>query len=153
VYFFFWGTLMAWKLFFSYIFEVYAMVLPTLQLTDDCMNYPDQSFAKMSVLLTMRWLPQFIVYLIDMSIWYAAWQAFAGTSVGFSEHLGDVRSIHDIRENFGRAPENFCQKMLSPDAGSRRGSSASFLTSSGGNLVNAEGDSLLGPIPTNFRVT
>lgn len=150
VYIFFWITLMAWKLFFSYIFEVYSMVLPSLELTDDYVNYPNQSFLKMFALLLMRWFPQFIVYLIDMSIWYAAWQAFAGTSVGFSDHLGDIRSIGDIRQNFGRAPEHFCKKMLSPDAGSRRGSSASFLGTSSGNM-NSEGTSLLGADPHRLQ--
>ena len=148
VYVFFWLTLMSWKLFFSYVFEVYSMVLPSLELTDDYLNYPNQSFTKMVLLLSMRWLPQFIVYLIDMSIWYAGWQAFAGTSVGFSDHLGDIRSIEDIRMNFGRAPEHFCKKMLSPDAGSRRGSSASFL-GSGNNL--SEGTSLLGADPQRLQ--
>lgn len=143
VYVLFWVSLMAWKLFFSYIFEVYSMVLPSIQLTDDYANYPNQSFAKMMLLLTMRWLPQFIVYTIDMSIWYAAWQSFAGTSVGFSDNLGDIRTIDDIRKNFGRAPENFCKKMLSPDAGSRRGSSASFLGSTSAASI-AESASLLG---------
>jgi callose synthase len=137
VYMLFWATLMAWKLLFSYIFEVYSMVQPTLELTDDFLNYPDQSFAKMVLLLSMRWLPQFIVYIIDMSIWYALWQAFAGTSVGLSDHLGDIRSMDDIRMNFGHAPEHFCKKMLSPDAGSRRGSSASFLGSSSTNLTES----------------
>jgi callose synthase len=150
VYIFFWLSLMTWKLFFSYIFEVYSMVLPSLQLTDDYVNYPHQSFMKMFVLLMMRWLPQFIVYLIDMSIWYAAWQAFAGTSIGFSDHLGDIRSIDDIRQNFGRAPENFCKKMLSPDAGSRRGSSASFLGTSSGNM-SSEASSLLGSDPHKLQ--
>ena len=153
VYTFFWVTMIAWKLFFSYIFEVYAMVLPTLQLADDYMNFPDQSFAKMSLLLVMRWTPQFIVYLIDMSIWYAVWQAFAGTSVGFSDNLGDIRDMNDIRENFGRAPEHFCRKMLSPDAGSRRGSSASFLGNSQSNIANPnqEGTSLLGNDPHKLQ--
>jgi callose synthase len=127
VYSFFWATLIAWKLYFSYVFEVYSMVLPTIELTDDFANYPEQSFIKMSLLLCLRWLPQFLVYCIDMSIWYSVWQAFAGTSVGFSDHLGDIRSMKDIRNSFGRAPEHFCSKMLSPDAGSRRGSSASIL--------------------------
>eukprot|EP00562_Extubocellulus_spinifer_P006927 CAMPEP_0178517366 /NCGR_PEP_ID=MMETSP0696-20121128/25651_1 /TAXON_ID=265572 /ORGANISM="Extubocellulus spinifer, Strain CCMP396" /LENGTH=2108 /DNA_ID=CAMNT_0020147789 /DNA_START=313 /DNA_END=6639 /DNA_ORIENTATION=+ len=153
VYTLFWMTMIAWKLFFSYIFEVYAMVLPTLQLADDYMNFPDQSFAKMSLLLVMRWTPQFIVYLIDMSIWYAVWQAFAGTSVGFSDNLGDIRDMNDIRENFGRAPEHFCRKMLSPDAGSRRGSSASFLGNSQSNIANPnqEGTSLLGSDPHKLQ--
>jgi len=148
VYVFYWITLMAWKLYFSYIFEVYSMVLPTLQLTDDYINYPDQSFFKMSLLLTIRWLPQFLVYLIDMSIWYAVWQAFAGTAVGFSENLGLIRTMSDIRKNFSRAPESFCKVMLSPDAGSRRGSAASFMTLSQNSFNSAsmgeEGQSLLG---------
>jgi len=150
IYIIFWLTMMTWKLFFSYIFEVYSMVLPSLELTDDYVNYPNQSFLKMMVLLLMRWFPQFIVYLIDMSIWYAAWQAFAGTSVGFSDHLGDVRSIDDIRHNFGRAPEHFCKKMLSPDAGSRRGSSASFLGNSKGDMTS-ESASLLGADPHKLQ--
>eukprot|EP00804_Cyclotella_cryptica_P006003 CCRYP_000253-RC/>CCRYP_000253-RC protein AED:0.05 eAED:0.05 QI:240/1/1/1/1/1/9/998/2010 len=163
VYVFFWGTLIAWKLYFSYIFEVYSMVLPTIELTDDYVNFPDQSFTKMSLLLLLRWLPQFIVYCIDMSIWYSVWQAFAGTSVGFSEHLGDIRSMKDIRNSFGRAPEHFCSKMLSPDAGSRRGSSASFLTLTQSassldekrqSLMNPnskEGQSLLGSDPHKLQ--
>jgi len=152
VYMFYWGTLIVWKLFFSYVFEVYSMVLPSLEMVDDYMNYPDQSFMKMALLLILRWSPQFVVYIIDMSIWYAAWQAVAGTTVGFSEHLGDIRSIDDIRQNFGQAPENFCKKMLSPDAGSRRGSSASFLGgSSSNNIPNSEGASLLGTDPHRLQ--
>jgi callose synthase len=123
VYVFFWGTLIAWKLYFSYIFEVYSMVLPTIELTDDYANFPNQSFTKMSLLLILRWLPQFIVYCIDMSIWYSVWQAFAGTSVGFSEHLGDIRSMKDIRNSFGRAPEHFCSPtcLSRPPVSTERG--------------------------------
>ena len=152
VYILFWITLMTWKLCFSYVFEVYSMVKPSLQLTDDFKNFPGQSFSKMLLLLTMRWLPQFIVYLIDMSIWYAAWQAFAGAAVGFSDNLGDIRSLDDIRENFGRAPEHFCKKMLSPDAGSRRGSSASFIGTTSQNSLRAhESSSLLGSNPQRLQ--
>jgi len=152
VYAFFWITLIVWKLVFSYMFEVFSMVLPTIELVDDYVNYNNQSFAKMSFLVILRWLPQFLVYLIDMSIWYAVWQAFAGTAVGFSERLGDVRDMGDIRENFVRAPEHFCRKMLSTDAGSRRGSSNSF--ASGSNLSNPnlpEGQSLLGSDPHKLQ--
>lgn len=151
VYIFFWWTMITWKLFFSYIFEVYSMVLPSIQLTDDYFNYPNQSFTKMMLLLTLRWFPQLLVYVIDMSIWYAVWQAFAGTAVGFSDRLGDVRSIEDIRQNFGRAPENFCKKMLSPDAGSRRGSSASFLGTSNQSVSQGESSSLLASDPHKLQ--
>ena len=71
VYIFFWATLVSWKLFFSYVFEVYSMILPTIQLTDDYANFPEQSFVKIGLLLILRWLPQSIIYCIDMSIWYA----------------------------------------------------------------------------------
>jgi callose synthase len=151
VYSFFWVTLITWKLFFSYIFEVYPMVLPTLQLTDDYLNNRNHSLWTMLLLLSMRWLPQFLVYLIDMSIWYAAWQAFSGTAVGFADHLGDVRNIDDIRKNFCRAPENFCQKLLSSDAGSRRGSSASFLGGHSSQSFGDEGTSLLGSDPHKLQ--
>ena len=151
IYVLFWATLMAWKLFFSYLCEVHVMVLPTLQLTDDYINYPDQSFAKMSLILTMRWLPQFLVYVIDMSIWYAVWQAFAGTAVGFSENLGDVKTMADIRENFGRAPELFCQKLLSPDAGSRRGSAASMVSLGSDATLGDESQALLGSDPHRLQ--
>eukprot|EP00560_Eucampia_antarctica_P003873 CAMPEP_0197837544 /NCGR_PEP_ID=MMETSP1437-20131217/32466_1 /TAXON_ID=49252 ORGANISM="Eucampia antarctica, Strain CCMP1452" /NCGR_SAMPLE_ID=MMETSP1437 /ASSEMBLY_ACC=CAM_ASM_001096 /LENGTH=1848 /DNA_ID=CAMNT_0043444667 /DNA_START=1096 /DNA_END=6642 /DNA_ORIENTATION=+ len=151
IYSFYWLTLMVWKLYFSYIFEVYSMVQPTIHLVDDYVNYSNQSFAQMSLLLSMRWFPQFLVYLIDMSIWYSVWQACAGTSIGFSEHLGDIRTMKDLRSNFGRAPEHFCHKMLSPDAGSRRGSSASFLKSSSNSFGDGERKSLLGSDPHSLQ--
>jgi callose synthase len=51
---FFWITMMAWKPFFSYTFEVYSIVLPTVQLTVEYLNDPNRSFAKMVVLLSIR---------------------------------------------------------------------------------------------------
>jgi len=149
-YTFFWMTLIAWKLYFSYIFEVNTMVLPTLQLTDDYINLPDQNFIKMALVLLLRWTPQFIVYLIDSSIWYSVWQGFSGTGRGFADHLGDVRSLSDIRSAFVRAPEIFCKRMLSPDAGSRRGSSASFLGTSALD-VTTESSKLLGSDPHKLQ--
>jgi len=151
IYGFFWATLIVFKLWFSYNFEVGAMVKPSMKLIDDYLNLPDQDFFKMVGLLLFRWSPQFLVYLVDFSIWYSVWQAFAGTAVGFSEQLGDIRSMSDIRNNFTRAPEAFCKKMLSSDAGSRRGSAASFLniSSSGNNLL--ETTSLLGSDPHKLQ--
>jgi len=125
-YMIFWLSMIAFKLAFSYQFEVFAMVKPSLELTDDYINYHNTSFAKMMLLLLFRWLPQFLVYTIDMSIWYSLWQAFAGTAVGLEENLGAVRDMEGVRANFSKAPAAFCQKMLSDDAGSRRGSSANF---------------------------
>lgn len=126
----FWFTLIAFKLLFSYQFEVYAMVRPSLELTDDYINYHNHSFGMMMLLLMFRWLPQFLVYTIDMSIWYSLWQAFFGAAVGLKENLGAVREMEDVRKVFSKAPDMFCKKLLSEDAGSRRGSSANMLNSS-----------------------
>jgi len=150
-YVFFWLTLIAWKLFFSYMFEVHSMVLPTLELTDDYQNYLDQSFATMSLLLLLRWSPQFLVYNIDMIIWYALWQAIAGTAVGLAENLGDIRSMKDIRRIFSKTPDQFCKKFLSSDAGSRRGSSASFNSRMSLSNPNLENTSLLGSDPHQLQ--
>ena len=150
VYSVFWLSMIFWKLIFSYAFEVYPMVLPTLELYDDYYNYPNQSFLQMASLVIVRWFPQLLVYLLDMSIWYSVWQAVAGTSVGLADHLGDVRTMDDLRRHFGQAPESFCKKMLSPDAGSRRGSSASFLHQSSTSL-SGEGTGLVGSDPHKLQ--
>ena len=71
-------------------------------------------------------------------------KGFAGTSVGFLEYSGDIWTKSDITSNFSRAPEYFCHKMLSPDAGSRCGALAGFFSkSSRNNIRNDERKSLL----------
>ena len=143
VYVFFWITLLVFKLGFSYYFEVSSMVLPTLELTDDYVNYPDQNFYKMAFLVVIRWSPQFIVYTIDTSIWYALWQAFAGTVVGFEENLGDIKNFDDIRSHFTKAPDSFCSKLVSkPEV--IFGSSNNMLDKMGQEEEARETTSLLG---------
>ena len=147
IYTFFWATLIAWKLYFSFVYEIHTMVLPTIEITDYYATIYDKSFRKTSLLLLLflRWMPQFLVYCIDMTIWFAVWQAFAGLCVGFSDHLGDIRSMKDIRNNLGRAPEYFCAKILSIDAGSRRGSSDSILNSAEHNSMECRRQCLMYP--------
>jgi len=123
----FWTSLIAFKLCFSYYFEVSAMVLPTLELTDDYVNYPHRSFYRMAFLLFVRWLPQFTVYCIDTGIWYALWQAVAGTAVGIEENLGDVKDFSDIRKNFTKMPEAFCSKIVAENPNLSHASSSNML--------------------------
>ena len=117
-YMLFWITLIAWKLAFSYRFEVACMVEPTLQLTDDYLDYPEKTnFYRMVFLLVVRWTPQLFVYFIDTSIWYALWQGMAGTVVGFQENLGDIKDFKDVRDNFAKAPQAFCSKVVAGGLG------------------------------------
>ena len=121
---------------FSYKFEVACMVQPTLELTDDYINFPGHSFYRMAFLVIVRWFPQFIVYTIDTSIWYALWQAFAGTVVGFRENLGDVKDFKDIRRSFTKMPEAFCTKVIAPNDELGIGSSSNMLNRSSTNMLS-----------------
>jgi len=147
-YLLFWGTLLAWKLVFSYYFEISVMTLPTLELVDDYVNYAHRKhFFGMVSLVIIRWLPQFLVFLIDTSIWYNVWSACVGSLVGFREHLGDIKSFRDVRDNFVRAPEAFCSKLLAPSAHVFPSSSAllsGMVSPSSSEVVATERTSLLG---------
>lgn len=82
-YMFFWGTLLTWKIYFSYKYEVLILVLPSVELYDDYVNYPNTSYWGMFFLILLRWVPQMFIYLIDTSIWFACWTAMTGSIVGF----------------------------------------------------------------------
>eukprot|EP00904_Undaria_pinnatifida_P012897 jgi/Undpi1/8738/HiC_scaffold_25.g11200.m1 len=118
-YIFFWGSLLAWKLYFSYMYEVVILVLPTVELYDDYVNYPGTSYWGMFFLILLRWIPQMFIYLIDSSIWFACWSAMTGSVVGFQEKLGEVRDFPSIRKNFMQIPAVFCSKVICPGVSSR----------------------------------
>ncbi|CAN0060689.1 unnamed protein product, partial [Hapterophycus canaliculatus] len=82
-YIFFWATLLTWKIYFSYKYEVLILVLPSVELYDDYVNYPETSYWGMFFLILLRWIPQMFIYLIDTSIWFACWSAMTGSVVGF----------------------------------------------------------------------
>lgn len=64
-------------------YEVLILVLPSVELYDDYVNYPDTSYWGMFFLILLRWIPQIFIYLIDTSIWFACWSAMTGSVVGF----------------------------------------------------------------------
>lgn len=59
------------------------LVLPSVEIYDDYVNYPNTSYWGMFFLILLRWIPQMCIYLIDTSIWFACWTAMAGSIVGF----------------------------------------------------------------------
>jgi hypothetical protein len=106
-------TLIAWKLYFSYQYEVKILVVPTIELYDDYVNFPHQSFWRTTALIVLRWVPQACIFMIDTSIWFACWSAMAGSAVGFQARLGEVRDFKTMRGAFMRIPEEFCKKVRS----------------------------------------
>ena len=97
-YIFFWATLITWKIYFSYKYEVMILVLPSVELYDDYVNYPKTSYWGMFFLILLRWIPQMFIYLIDSSIWFACWTAMTGSVVGFQARFS--RSCIVFREGY-----------------------------------------------------
>ncbi len=118
-YIFFWGTLLVFKMWFSYNFEVKVVVLPTIEIFDDYCNLPNKSFIRAALLVICRWIPQFLIYLIDTSIWFALWSSIAGLIMGFHYGLGEVQNFSDIRNKFMKIPKQFCSKLIPKGAVSR----------------------------------
>ncbi len=113
-YILFWCSLLAWKLFFGYVFIIHGICALTVEIYDDYLNFKDISFAKSAVLMIVTWLPHFVVYLIDLSIWYAVWASLVGGTIALLERQGAVRDSRALRAHFMRAPEAFSQKIVPP---------------------------------------
>ncbi|CAM9928009.1 unnamed protein product [Heterosigma akashiwo] len=125
-YFFFWITLLAWKFYFSYLFEVQSCILPSILYFDDYMNMPDTSLIYNSLMIVLKWVPMVLVYVIDGSIWFSVWVAAVGIWVGYRDRLGDVTNMKTIRAAFMGAPEAFCGKVLHESATARGSYSSSI---------------------------
>eukprot|EP00981_Chlorochromonas_danica_P015402 scaffold12037_cov159-Ochromonas_danica.AAC.3 len=111
-YIIFWILLLAFKLWFGYVYIVSPVCVPTLQLYDDYMNFTKTSFTKTSLLIFFWWFPHFLVYVIDLSIWYAVWSSVIGGFLAISTRLGAVRDSTTFRAHFTRAALLFEQKFM-----------------------------------------
>lgn len=110
----YWLTLLTFKLWFGYYYVVSPVATPTLELYDDFMNFHRPSFFKTSVLMFFWWMPHFLVYIIDLSIWYAVWSSIAGGIVAMYDRLGAVRDPDTFRAQFIRAPILFYERFMPP---------------------------------------
>ena len=108
----FWLTLLFFKLWFGYVYVVNPVTEPSLQMYDDYMNYQEIPFAKALALITVWWFPHFLVYIIDLQIWYSVWSAVVGGFHALVERQGAIRDTRSLRSHFMRAPLAFCQKLM-----------------------------------------
>ncbi|EQC33729.1 hypothetical protein SDRG_08832 [Saprolegnia diclina VS20] len=129
----FWVSLIAWKLLFSYKFEIVPLVTPTLLLFADHVEN-DVSLLLTSGLMLLQWLPFFMIFCIDMTIWNSIWVAFCGTFVGFSLKIGEVRTFDRARHAFFRAADAFNTKLVSKDSKTGGELASALTTSSYGTL-------------------
>lgn len=108
----FWILMLSWKLCFSYKFEIYPLVVPSLLLYADHVENQVGLFLT-GVLIFLNWFPFFLVYCVDITIWNAIWVAFTGTFVGFSSRIGEIRNFGRVRAAFSRAADVFNSKIIS----------------------------------------
>ena len=108
----FWLSLIAFKLWFGYHYVVFPVTVPTLELYDDYMNFESVSFFKTSSLIFFWWFPHFLVYIIDLSIWYAVWSSIVGGAIAIIDRQGAVRESKAFRIHFMRAPLVIVQKLM-----------------------------------------
>lgn len=108
----FWIPLLVFKFWFGYRFIVRPVTLPSIELYDDYMNFQRISFFKTSLLMFVWWFPHFLVYLIDLSIWYSVWISIAGGFIALVERQGAVRDSRSFRAHFIRSPLAFSQRLL-----------------------------------------
>jgi hypothetical protein len=111
-YIFYWLTLIAFKLWFGYRYIVSPVAAPSLELYDDYMNFGTLPFYKTALIIFVWWFPHFLVYCIDLSIWYSCWSSIVGGFIALVERQGAVRDSVSFRAHFMRAPMAFCQKVM-----------------------------------------
>ena len=111
-YILYWLTLISFKLWFGYNYVVFPVTVPTLELYDDYMNYESISFVKTSALIFFWWFPHFLVYIIDLSIWYSVWSSVVGGGIAIVDRQGAVRESKAFRSHFMRAPLAIVQKLM-----------------------------------------
>jgi callose synthase len=111
----FWITMLLFKLIFSYTVEIKPLVKPTRQL-HNLSSSEGISGLVTFVLISLRWIPFIMIYMIDMSIWQSIWVAIAGIWVGVQKKLGDVRKFAHIHAVFMKVPDEWVKKMVSPEA-------------------------------------
>ena len=121
----FWIPLIVWKLFFGFRFIVHPICAPSILMYDDMMNYDEIGFGKTLILFIIQWVPHFMVYLIDMSIWYSVWASFVGGYHALLERQGAVRDNRTLRSHFMNAPTAFFKNLMPPVEGLGLASSVS----------------------------
>jgi callose synthase len=113
----FWIILIAFKLWFGYYYIIFPIAIPSIEIFDDYMNFPDVSFLKAAILMTIWWFPHFMVYLIDMSIWFSVLSAVVGGFRALLDRQGAVRNVTKMRNHFMKLPAAFQKNLMTSSSG------------------------------------
>jgi callose synthase len=99
----FWVCLLTAKFMFSYFLQIKPMVGPTktiLSLHDIRRNWFEFMPHTERIAVILLWIPVVLIYLMDIQIWYAVFSSLTGALIGLFSHLGEIRSVEQLRLRF-----------------------------------------------------
>ncbi|KAI4342985.1 hypothetical protein MLD38_027541 [Melastoma candidum] len=99
----FWVAVLSAKITFSYFLQIKPLVDPTkalLSIRDLQYKWHEFFNSTNRVAVIMLWAPVVLMYLMDLQIWYSIFSSFVGATVGLFSHLGEIRSIEQLRLRF-----------------------------------------------------
>ncbi|GMI88471.1 enhancer of edr1 3, glucan synthase-like 5, GLUCAN SYNTHASE-LIKE 5, POWDERY MILDEW RESISTANT 4 [Hibiscus trionum] len=99
----FWAAVLATKFAFSYFMQIQPMIRPTkqlLELKEEEYEWDEIFRGRNKIAVGLLWLPVVLIYLMDIQIWYSIYSSFVGVTVGLFQHIGEIRTIQQLRLRF-----------------------------------------------------
>lgn len=115
-YLLFWLAIFGCKFSFSYFVQIKPLVKPTRLISSYTdLTYTWHDFVSKSnhnaLAIATIWGPVVMIYLLDISIWYAVLSSIIGVLLGTRERLGEIRSLEMLRNRFENYPEAFVKNL------------------------------------------
>eukprot|EP00457_Paulinella_chromatophora_P000089 gb/GEZN01000089.1/.p1 GENE.gb/GEZN01000089.1/~~gb/GEZN01000089.1/.p1 ORF type:complete len:2202 (-),score=366.59 gb/GEZN01000089.1/:786-7310(-) len=108
----YWISMMLWKAFVSYFYQIAPLMYPTLRFLSDSRRPKVLDWLAVSIL----WLPFVVVFFFDFMIWNSLWQCIAGIQVGMVERVGEVQGFPMLAKLFTSAPGRFQKFLMGEDS-------------------------------------
>ncbi|CAI9787626.1 unnamed protein product [Fraxinus pennsylvanica] len=101
-YMIFWIFVLGTKFSYSYFLQIKPMIGSTKTLLHTNIDYEWHEFFKHSnrSALGLLWLPVFLIYLMDLQIWFSIYSTFLGAIIGLFNRLGEIRNMQHLRLRF-----------------------------------------------------
>ncbi|CAI5488704.1 unnamed protein product [Closterium sp. Naga37s-1] len=121
-YSFFWLLLLAGKFAFSYFLLIRPMVEPTKALLNTTIHYTWPELYKSGNYVAVFWLwaPVGVIYIMDLSIFYAIFSSVVGYIMGVFAHIGEVSHVKLLTLRFRFLPRAMHLNLLPPSTNAQR---------------------------------
>lgn len=99
----FWVFVLATKFVFSYFLQIKPLIKPTkvmLELKNVKYEWYHMVGDSNRLAVGLLWLPVVLIYAMDLQLWYSIYSSLVGASVGLFLHLGEIRTMQQLRLRF-----------------------------------------------------